>query len=474
MKKSFIKYTFILSAFFAFVSCDDELNQQPFNSFTPDTYYNTPTDFNNALRGMYSGFLGGAYYGGSMLSRPDILADNVILAQRGRRTNQFFFEWRYVANSSWDAMTSPYLVINRANRVIENINNLQDGDEKNGFLAEAKAARAFAMFDMLRVYSKIPTQSADANESLGMTINIGTDPNFVAPRNTVAETMNFVISELEEAAGLIDDSNGVDRISRNAVYALLSRVYLYNGEYQKCIDAANQVTTQVASASNFPGVWTDSNNDGVIFKIDQDRNLDRVSIGVEWSQSSGGEVIPEYVFSYEFFNLFQSNDVRKNAYSFTGVDSNGDVYNAIRKMLGEAGQNNGIVDAKLLRAAEVYLNKAEAHARLNQDAQALAALDVVRANRYLGFASGNETGTALLNAIKLERRLELAFEGHRFFDLKRWNEGVVRSSTDGDFFDGSGTPAEFTSLPAGSPKFQLPIPQAEINIYPALQQNPGY
>lgn len=476
MKKRFIKYTFILSAFFAFISCDDELNQQPFNSFTPDTYYNTPTDFNNALRGMYSGFLGGNYYGGSMLSRPDILADNVILAQRGRRTNQFFFEWRYVANSSWDAMTSPYIVINRANRVIENIDNLQDGAEKNGFLAEAKTARAFATFDMLRVYSKIPTQSADANESLGMTINTGTDPNFVAPRSTVAETMSFVITELEEAATLIGDANSssVSRISKNAIYALLSRVYLYNGEYQKCIDAADAVTTQVASAANFPGVWTDSSTDGVIFKIDQDRNLDGISLGVEWSQSSGGEVIPEYVFSFEFFNLYQSNDVRKNAYSFTGVDSNGDVYNAIRKMLGEAGQNNGVVDAKLLRAAEVYLNKAEAHARLNQDALALAALDVVRSNRYLGFASGNETGTALLNAIKLERRLELAFEGHRFFDLKRWNEGVTRSATDGDYFDGTGTPAEFTSLPAGNFRFQLAIPQNEINIYPGLQQNPGY
>lgn len=475
MKKIILKYTFIMSALFALVSCDSELDQQPFNSFTPDTYYKTPTDFENALRGMYAGFFGGSYYGGSMLSRPDILSDNVILAQRGRGSNQFFYEWRYVANSSWNVMFSPYIVTNRANRIIESIGNLPDGEQKNRFLAEAKMGRAFAMFDMLRVYSKIPTQSADANASLGMPINTGTNPDFVALRPTVAESMDFVITELEDALDLIDDAVAVDRFSKDAIYALLSRVYLYNGDYQKCIDAANEVTTAVAPRASFSGVWTDSNTAGVIFKLNQDRNLDGVSIGVQWSQTSpDGTTIPEYVFAFDFFNLYTSNDIRKTAYSITGIDSNNDVYNTISKMLGEAGQVNGIVDPKLLRAAEVYLNKAEAYARLASpdDANALLALDMVRSNRYSSFASGNETGTALLNAIKLERRLELAFEGHRFFDLKRWNEGVTRSAVDGDFIDGSGTPTTFTSLPAGSLKFQMPIPQDEINVFPGLQQNP--
>jgi hypothetical protein len=79
-----------------------------------------------------------------------------------------------------------------------------------------------------------------------------------------------------------------------------------------------------------------------------------------------------------------------------------------------------------------------------------------------------------LDAIKLERRLELFAEGHRYFDLKRWGEGVSRSATDGEFFDGTGTPPAFTDLPAGSHKFEMPIPQAEINVYPEFQQNPGY
>lgn len=160
MKKIFFNSVFLLSIFF--MSCDNELEQQPHNAFSPDTYYQNINDFESASRGMYSGLLNAAYYGGSMLSRPDIMTDNAILAQRGRRSNQFFYEWRYVPNTSWDLMTSAYIVINRANRIIENIDNLPDGSDKDNFLGEAKAMRAFALFDLLRVYSKIPTQSADA------------------------------------------------------------------------------------------------------------------------------------------------------------------------------------------------------------------------------------------------------------------------------------------------------------------------
>jgi hypothetical protein len=179
---------------------------------------------------------------------------------------------------------------------------------------------------------------------------------------------------------------------------------------------------------------------------------------------------------FDLFNQYPATDIRKTTYTKVLPDSDGNIYNAITKVFGEAGQNNGVVDAKILRAAEVYLNKAEAYAMLGQDGPALAALDAVRENRYANFISTNETGAQLIEAIKLERKLELFAEGHRLFDLKRWNEGVSRSLTNGDFFDGTGTSvsAAFSSLPAGSFIYQFPIPQDEINVYPEFQQNPGY
>ncbi|WP_412984037.1 RagB/SusD family nutrient uptake outer membrane protein [Pontimicrobium sp. IMCC45349] len=458
-------------------SCDDELNQLPNNALSPSTYYNTAEDFDNAMRGVYSGFLGGSYYGGSLLSRPDIMTSNVILAQAGRRSNQAFHEWRHSPNLAWGMMFSPYVITNRANLIIENIDNLDDGPTKNNFLGEARTARALALFDMLKVYSKIPTQSADAGSSLGMPIITGTDPNVRELRPTVAESYAFVISELEASRSLINADNGVGRFNKDAVNALLSRAYLYNGQYQEAINAANAVNSAVADAASFPQVWLDGSEAGVIMKINQDRILDGVGIGIEWSQSVGGTVIPEYVMEFDMYNLYAGNDVRKTSYVQILPDADGNIYNAITKMYGEAGQVNGVVDPKIIRAAEVYLNKAEAHAMLGgQDAQALAALDMVRSNRYSGFVSGNETGAALLDAIKNERRLELFAEGHRLFDVKRWNEGISRSATNGEFFDGTGTPVpgSFLNLPAGSHLFELPIPQAEINVYPEFQQNPGY
>lgn len=465
MKK--ISFKLLLIAIFGFfISCDDQLEQNPNNSFSPDTYYKTTADFNNAAMGMYSGILG--YYV-NYLSLPDIMSDNVILTQRGRRSNVFFYEWRYVPNSTWNIMTTPYVVTNRANYIIANIDNLPEGAEKNNFLGEAKAVRAMMLFDMLRVYSQIPTQSAGANASLGMPINTTIDPNFVAVRPTVAESYAFVISELEEAKGLIGD-NGTDRMGIDGVNALLSRVYLYNGEYQKAADAAAEVTTPLATAAQFPAVWNDSQTDDVIFKINQDRNLDGISLGTEWSQSSAGTIIPEYSIPLDFFSQF--NGAWATAYTGILPDSEGNIYNVILKMFGEQGQQNGVVDAKILRAGEVYLNRAEALARLGQDGPALGFLNDLREAR--GIIDGTETGVALLDAIKSTRRLELAFEGHRFFDLKRWNEPVVRLAGQGEFFDGSGTPPVFLTLPAGDHRFQLPIPQGQINIFPDLQQNPGY
>jgi hypothetical protein len=70
--------------------------------------------------------------------------------------------------------------------------------------------------------------------------------------------------------------------------------------------------------------------------------------------------------------------------------------------------------------------------------------------------------------------LELAFEGDRFWDLKRRNLPVERDGSKGERADGSGTPYVFASLPAGDHRFQLPFPQTEVNFNTNLKQNPGY
>jgi len=463
------------------MSCDDELNDlQPFVEGNPETFFTSVSAFQNGVDGAYRQLWN--YYsntGSGLQGIPDILADNVIIAQTGRRSNQDFYNYRYVAGTGgaidlyW---SEAYEAVNVANLVIAQIDNLADGPEKDNILGQALAIRAWAHFDLVRVYGKIPTQSADANASLGVIyikVEDGdTEDPFAEPaRETVASNYTEIIGDLERASQLIGEDNGQGKLNTDGVYALLSRVYLYNGQYQKVIDAADEVSVPVATAEDLEGVYTDANEAGIVVKlaINTSSESGGNNVGVLYSQSNATSTISEYVFDFDFYNSIDEDDLRKNIISFEGVNA-GNTYNAISKFLGETGQVNGRVDVKVIRAAEVLLNKAEAQYELGQDA--LSTLNELRDLRYVAY-DGGEAGQDLEDAIQFERRVELSFEGHRFFDLKRRAESVMRS-TSGDLFDGSGTSPDFPALDADNFRFQLPIPIDEINANQNIVQNPGY
>ncbi|MDF4203981.1 RagB/SusD family nutrient uptake outer membrane protein [Maribacter sp. SA7] len=479
--KNNIKILVLLFSFGFFMSCDDELNDlQPFVEGNPETFFTSVSAFQNGVDGAYRQLWN--YYsstGSGLQGIPDILSDNVIIAQTGRRSNQDYYNYRYVAGTGgaidlyW---SEAYEAVNVANLVIAQIDNLADGPEKDNILGQALAIRAWAHFDLVRVYGKIPTQSADANASLGVVyikVEDGdtADPFAEPVRETVASNYTEIIGDLERASQLIGADNGQGKLNTDGVYALLSRVYLYNGEYQKVIDAADEVSVPVATAEDLEGVYTDANEAGIVVKlaINTSSESGGNNVGVLYSQSNATSTISEYVFDFDFFNSIDEDDLRKNIISFEGENA-GNTYNAISKFLGETGQVNGRVDVKVIRAAEVLLNKAEAQYELGQDA--LSTLNELRDLRYVAY-DGGEAGQDLEDAIQFERRVELSFEGHRFFDLKRRAESVMRS-TSGDLFDGSGTSPDFPTLDADNFRFQLPIPIAEINANQNIVQNPGY
>jgi hypothetical protein len=482
MKNNILKLS-ILFISLAFWSCDDELNDfQPFTQGNPETFFTSVSSFQNGVDGAYNQLWN--YYasaGSGMQGIPDILSDNVVLVQTGRTSNELYYDYRYQANnggalSLW--WSEAYEAVNAANLVIGQIDNLPDGPDKDNILGQALAARALAHFDLVRTYGKIPTQSADANGSNGIVyikVEDGDtgDPFAQPARETVQSNYAEIIGDLVTASGLIADDNGEGRLDRNGVFGLLSRVYLYNGEDQNAINAANQVSTSLAAGTSLIDVYEDSTNDGIVVELSVNTSSEAnfANVGVLYSQSNASATISEYAVEFEFFNSIDINDLRRNVIQFVGTNQGND-YNAIRKFLGETGQVNGRVDIKVMRAAEVLLNKAEAQFNLNQEAAALATLDQLRTNRFTSF-TGGESGQALEDAIQFNRRVELCFEGHRFYDLKRRGEAVQRSNN-GDIIDGTGTPAEVLTLPAGDNRFQLPIPIAEINANPNMAQNDGY
>jgi hypothetical protein len=148
-------------------------------------------------------------------------------------------------------------------------------------------------------------------------------------------------------------------------------------------------------------------------------------------------------------------------------------YNHVVKYAGKTGFPVGVLDGKVLRSAEVLLNRAEAYYRSGNTSAALADLNLLKSNRYSAYTNVTLSGTALLDDILLERRLELAFEGDRFFDLKRRNAGVTRSGK-GDKADGTGTAPVFLTLAPGDYKLNFPFPQSELNFNKKLTQVAGY
>tara|TARA_R100000353_G_scaffold103550_2_gene74870 strand:- start:63311 stop:64783 length:1473 start_codon:yes stop_codon:yes gene_type:complete len=478
MKKIIYKITILALIVGAFTSCEKELDQIPFDSFGNENAYVTAADFENAIRGVYESLTNGGFYGGSdtggMLDAPDVLSDNVTFAQKGRGSRRNLHNWQYgpADGPMYGLYRGAYELIYRANLLLANSEGFE-GDNKENVVAEAKALRALAHFNMVSFYGKIPTQSGDANGSLGIAYVTEADANIEPARETVGAVYSQIVADLTDAAAGINETNDVGRLNKDAVNTLLSRVYLYMGEWQKAIDAANRVSTPVAPRADVVDVWEDASRSGLLFYIPNELPIFGISVGVVWSQGGLTNLIPEYVVSYDLYTTFAEDDIRKDAYTMQAANNaDGLQFNAIKKLFGRTGQTNGQVDIKILRAAEAHLNKAEALYNLGREVDARNALDVVRTKRYETPPSG-ETGTALRDAIRLERRLEFAFEYQRFFDLKRWGLGVERAGF-GDLADGSGTPSDNQSLPAGNFKFQLPIAQSSLDVNPNLVQNPGY
>ncbi len=270
MKNKLINLFLVLTLFATF-SCDDELDQTPYDGLTDEQIFSNAEGFENAMKGVYSGFRANGLFGQSIGLQicPDVISDNLAFCTSGRQTQKALFEFRNTAvNESFGLYERAYKVISRANRIIDNIDKLKVEATKTKYLAEARAIRGMLHFDIARTYCKIPTQSNDANSSLGIYYAKSYKPA-ERPRRvgtTVADTYKEILADLEYAAANIGD-NGEGRLNKNAIYAILSRVYLYMGNYDKVIEVANKVGVNIASRDNFANIWTDKYLSNVLFYV---------------------------------------------------------------------------------------------------------------------------------------------------------------------------------------------------------------
>ncbi|NAW52030.1 RagB/SusD family nutrient uptake outer membrane protein [Elizabethkingia argentiflava] len=489
MKKHIIKLSlFVVLGALVLNSCERELDQISSSSEENSIAMNRPESFRAAVDGAYSAFKDEGYYkgdkkGGGQIIMADIISDNAVMNMNGRGSNKAASNFEFDADN--DQVTSlfiaAYHVISRANFVLKYINNgVLTGAAKKNIEAEARGIRAIAHFDIVRTYCKIPTQSSDANKSIGIGYKEIFNPdNKSGTRDlSVEQVYDKIIADLLFAANNITQNDtDKSRLSKSAIYGILSRVYLYKGDYENTIKYGQLslgISPSITSIDNFKSVWKTTSStsfDGVLFQIANSPS-EGVTVGFAYNQLLKDGYRSEYVVDYDFFNSYSDKDIRKKVY-YTTSDYLGNTYNHITKW-ASVGGSLGVVPIKYIRSAEVLLNVAEASYRKGKFSIALTLLNELRTQRYEGYTPGNESGTSLLEAILQERRFELAFENDRWYTLKRLGLSVNRSGK-GFYANGKGEASARQNLEVGNYKWQWPISNSTIQkSNQKIKQNPGY
>ena len=381
-----------------------------------------------------------------------------------------------------------YQTINFANQVIDNVDTMNtiDAALKGRYVAEAKFIRAYAYFRLNRAFGGVP---------LRLHLPAGTT-EYNIPRNTTEEVYTAIEQDLTDAASVLPPSYGpadVGRITKGAALSLHAKVAMYQKKWQDVLDYTNQVMgLGYALFPNYEQMFRIANENcsESVFEIQcQYIPGNNDASNSQYSQVQGDrDVSPSVGWGFnvptqDLSNAYETGDPRRNAtILFAGETTpEGDVvpapgigspsmYNQKSYVpFAIAAVNNQGADQniRVIRYADVLLMNAEAANELGNSAQALSSLEMVRARaRNMQGDAGvlpqiTSTDQATLrSAIWHERRVELAMEYDRFFDLVRQGSAATVLASKG--------------FKAGKNEV-MPIPQNEIDLSAGvLTQNPGY
>lgn len=461
MKK--IKYIFLSGAIiFASLlqSCEDKLDILPNSSLLSETAFRTVDDLQNALNSGYGN------YDNSSIRFNSIFTDNtkVGVDNGGQELTLHGLVLDASSGVAANFWLSRYRMVDRANRIIDAANKINvDGRqaEVNLILGQSYAMRAFAHFELFQYYTP------DYLDPNGLSIPYSKEIISVQnlPRNTVSEVLASIEDDLATANSLLTNSFTDNKFfTKDFIIALRARVALFSGNYDDAYTYANQLIAKYALANKaqYVNMFLDSDNTEVIFKFV--RVLGDARPGYIWHFSGGGPFIE---MSNSLFNKLDTNDARYGVLLNEADSDPGSNLHLINKYPGTAFEF--LSDVKLFRVSEMYLIKAEVEVRRSLFNDAKNTLKDLRDARF-----GADTGLATFNSIDTgldyilgERRIELAYEGHRYLDLKRLGKNLEREDADCSSLDGACT------LLSTDHRFTLPIPLVELNANP-LPQNPGY
>lgn len=431
-----------------------------------------------AITGTYSLMQAVTYYGRHSVVLPDLLSDNVFVSSVNQKRYLSYDQYIVtvtdgVASDLWKQL---YRVVVNANLLISKAeaNDYPDLDkaEAQFIIGEAYALRALAYFDLMRFYAMPYNYTADGSHlGVPLVIKSGIDnTQIIAPkRNTAKEVYAQIIADLNKSMTLMTKSpvgfksSMRGRMSYYGAEALLSRVQLYKGDWV----AADSLATDVIQKGGYSllpraTMADDSrkqNSTESIFEIQYNilDNLDSDAlVNFYWQSGSYGDGLA----TEDLYKMYTATDARR-AFVTKGSRKNGE--NPAYLITKYTNNTSYEEPVRVIRLAEVYLIRAEARANQGMDGLAAADVDVVAGRADANWTATTATGDVLKTIVLNERRKELAFEGHRLFDLTRNKLSFTK------YLSGRSIAIDKTDN-----RTILPIPQSEMNANKNMEQNDAY
>lgn len=463
----------LLVVLITFTSCEKILDTQPKESVDLEGATKSIDAIKATATAIYNGMQASGYYGRDFIVVPEVIADNGEITVSN--SNRFVNQANNTPGQHVNIFGAAYVNIFRANFVLKYVDGTAaTADEKAKLKGAAYFLRALHYFDLVKSYARNPAYLV-ANFDYG--VPIITDAVIDATkieypvRAKVGEVYTLIINDLKQAITLLDNADAPKKASRGAAQALLSRVSLYVGNWD---DAEKYATDALASnvgsfapdSASYVTKWGNGYPE-MMFGLNYEA---KESLGFDCMQSifyrqplatnpvtyNGYGDITARV---ELRNDYYPNDLRAKSLLTTQVKGTQTVYYTLKYPNGKAVF--GTDDIQLIRVSEMYLNRAEARARKASPDASGAMADLNKIHQRAGLpALAAITGQELIDAIWKERRIELAFEGHRLWDLLRTGKGIVKGAITLNYDDY---------------KLVAPVPTTEIDTNPKLKpQNPGY
>lgn len=465
----------------AMFSCSKVNDQTPYSKIDPKDAFSNPERIEKAAVGMYDALQNKEFFGGRILIYSDIRGLDVNIASYfGDLPTYTMLSTNIYAFNGW---SGGYRTIHEANFFTA---NLKDNEKvltpaaAAHYYAEAKFIRALSYFYLVNTFAQTYTAAPGATQ-IGVPLILkaarngaeAMDPANKVPRNTVKEVYDQMIKDLTEAAAdlpVTGDDNYAShaRATKGAAHALLSRIYLYQGEWDKARAFADSVILSSAKyaldatpAAVFAAANYQSSTER-IFSVAMN-GADNPNTNNAIGQHYGVNGRQDISISKDYRTLPNFNyqtDLRGKplfAYTFKGPDT---LAFFTKKFAGTMPMDAWV---PIFRLAEIMLIKAEALARLNTataDPTAIALLNAVRARAQASILAP-ATQAQLIDNILTERRIELAFEGQAQFDFQRTHRDIPAHGG--------------VNLQPWKGNYTIfPLPNQEVERNPNMKQNDGY